>query len=108
MSSWDKIASCAYQKKYNKAYYSKKRFSKQNAAWKRLVLNRDNNKCLLCDSTKRLQVHHIKRWIDDPILRFKVSNGATVCWSCHNKGHQGRGKPFDPVMTYQLECKLIN
>src|SRR6266496_2133397 len=40
--------------------------TKRNAAdyemWKRVVLSRDHNKCVVCDSTRKLEVHHLKAY----------------------------------------------
>ena len=106
MSVWDKVASCAYQKKYNKFFYNTKRVGKQYSLWKRHVLRRDNFRCILCESDMTIRVHHVKRWIDDPILRYKKDNGATLCFKCHGIGHKGNGRPFDPSMTHEIERKI--
>ena len=51
--------------------------------WKRQVNTRDNFKCLTCGSDKNLHTHHIIPWEKDESLRFEVSNGETLCNSCH-------------------------
>lgn len=53
--------------------------------WRKEVLKRDKHKCQMpdCWKTKRLQAHHIYRWADAPYLRYEVSNGITLCSSCH-------------------------
>lgn len=33
----------------------------------------------------RLEAHHIKSWKNYPKLRYKVSNGKTLCYECHHK-----------------------
>lgn len=56
--------------------------------WRKKVYERDNYKCQMpgCNGTcKKLCAHHIKRWADCPPLRFVVSNGITLCQSCHLK-----------------------
>lgn len=60
--------------------------------WRKAVLERDNYTCLLCRSQIDLEVHHIKRFADYPQLRFEVTNGATLCSSCHdlNRGIEPR------------------
>lgn len=48
-----------------------------------LVLKRDGEKCLLCEGTDRLNVHHI----DENPLNNRTTNLATLCWDCHMKVH---------------------
>ncbi len=52
------------------------------------VLKRDNYKCIKCGSELELNVHHIKAFAKYPKLRFEVSNGVTLCKSCHRKVHR--------------------
>lgn len=47
------------------------------------VLKRDKHQCQMCNSKKRLNVHHIIKWSSASALRFDVSNGITLCYSCH-------------------------
>jgi len=54
--------------------------------WSIAVRNRDENKCVICNSTEFLNAHHIfpkeaKRYRD---LRFDINNGITLC-SRHHK-----------------------
>lgn len=51
------------------------------------VFSRDNFMCKKCGSTYRIHAHHIKSWDEFPKLRFDVSNGLTLCNSCHAKLH---------------------
>ncbi len=48
-----------------------------------LVLKRDGNRCLLCEGTEKLNVHHI----DENPLNNRTVNLATLCWDCHMKVH---------------------
>ena len=51
--------------------------------FKRLCMERDNQKCRLCGFDKDLSVHHIierKLWSDGG---YYISNGITVCPRCH-------------------------
>lgn len=61
--------------------------------WVKTVKNRDGWRCVECSSQDRLHAHHIKRWKDYPDLRYEVSNGVTLCHSCHEKAH-GKGFKF--------------
>ena len=60
--------------------------------WARAVRERDGC-CQECGETKRLHAHHIKRWKDYPSLRYDLSNGITLCQTCHERAH-GRGFKF--------------
>lgn len=55
--------------------------------WRIKVLKRDSFKCQMpkCKNTKFLQVHHIKKWSTASILRYEISNGITLCRSCHKE-----------------------
>ena len=57
--------------------------------WRVDVYKRDNFTCQMpnCGSKGRLNAHHIKRWADNPILRFNVNNGITLCHKCHKMIH---------------------
>ena len=52
-------------------------------AWRKSVKKRDGEKCILCDSTNRIQVHHIEKWADKPHIRFDINNGVSLCYNCH-------------------------
>jgi len=74
--------------------------------WKSSVLERDNYKCVVCGSDKDLRVHHILKlyriiYKYNPTLSLDklkdilespeftdVSNGKTLCNSCHIKEHR--------------------
>jgi len=55
--------------------------------WREKIKKRDNYKCVKCFSRKRLHAHHIKDWHNFPNLRFDMSNGITLCTSCHARLH---------------------
>jgi len=64
--------------------------------FRQAVRKRDKNKCKMCGSRKKLNVHHIVKWSDAPLLRFDVSNGITLCSDCHKsiRGHEGIWAPY--------------
>ena len=68
-------------------------FIKDYGAFRRLVLIRDDYKCLCCgnDNEKDLQVHHIRAFKDNLELATSVKNGATLCKDCHKKYHKKYG-----------------
>lgn len=92
--NWEVIGNISYRRAVEDARATKKRLSKEQARWRFLCLQRDGYQCLLCGSSGPLEVHHIQRWVDAPLLRFKKSNGATLCRECHQKGHGGNGQVF--------------
>lgn len=61
------------------------RKSAEYRRWRKAVLKRDNYKCIWCSSTEDLEVDHIKPFAFYPKLRTELSNGRTLCLSCHQK-----------------------
>lgn len=59
--------------------------------WRRNVFARDNFACVLCGAKNgfgisiRLEADHIRPFSLFPELRFDVSNGRTLCHSCHKQ-----------------------
>ncbi len=54
--------------------------------WRLSVFERDGYTCQDCRITGiYLEAHHIKSWSKYPELRYKVSNGLTLCLDCHKK-----------------------
>jgi hypothetical protein len=51
------------------------------------VYKRDGRKCQHPDCKRRssLQVHHISRWVDNPMMRFNPINGIVLCTYHHKK-----------------------
>lgn len=48
-----------------------------------LCLERDGNKCVFCDETSELDVHHITDRHDMPNGGYSPTNGITVCHEHH-------------------------
>lgn len=106
--NWEQVAQQAFMQKNKKATVSIKRFTGQTARWRKLCLIRDKYACVLCGSVTDLEVHHICRWIDAPLLRLKKSNGATLCRECHCRWHQHAEQEFPNAITYMLMRAIGN
>lgn len=66
--------------------YKKIRKSLEYIQWRTAVFERDAYTCQFCKEVGgRLNADHIKPFADYPKLRFKLSNGRTLCESCHRK-----------------------
>lgn len=60
------------------------RSSTQNRNWARAIRKRDNFICQICGGHGHI-ADHIKKFSEYPELRFELSNGRTLCQSCHLK-----------------------
>lgn len=60
--------------------------------WRNDVYKRDRYTCQICSSKKKINAHHIVRWVDSIELRFDLSNGVTLCENCHKLIHKGEIK----------------
>ncbi|MDZ4228344.1 MAG: hypothetical protein U1E54_03800 [Candidatus Levybacteria bacterium] len=55
-------------------------------AWREAVFKRDKYTCQNCEKVGGvLHPDHIKCFAHHPKLRFKISNGRTLCKNCHKK-----------------------
>ena len=64
-------------------------YDKQYKQWIKNIFARDKHQCQWpdCNSRKKLNAHHIKKWSDYPGLRFHLSNGITLCKFHHDLIH---------------------
>lgn len=61
--------------------------------WRKEVFNRDNYTCLICNQYGgALNAHHLDGWGWCKERRFDITNGVTLCVSCHNDYHKIYGK----------------
>lgn len=75
----------ALQERYKNHVYSKARRAAKSIQWSLSVRKRDDNKCIRCFKTENLHAHHIVPWRISEELRYEISNGITLCSSCHSK-----------------------
>ncbi len=70
--------------------------------WRNAVFRRDDRKCRMpkCkgDGKRPIHAHHIRRWADNPSLRFIPSNGITLCGPCHSRV-TGKEEDFEILFT---------
>lgn len=65
------------------------RHSAAYAIWRKAVFSRDAFTCQMCGQHGgELNAHHIKPWAIYIENRFDVSNGITLCRTCHKKLHR--------------------
>ena len=63
-----------------------RRKSFEGVQWRKAVFERDNYTCVICKTKGGyLEADHIKPYALFPTLRYVLSNGRTVCKSCHRK-----------------------
>lgn len=63
------------------------RASPEYVRWRRAVYERDNYTCQWCgEYAGRLEAHHIEAFATHPEVRLEVSNGITLCKTCHRGG----------------------
>jgi 5-methylcytosine-specific restriction endonuclease McrA len=65
-----------------------------------MVLERDKNQCVKCESTNDLQCHHILPVNIEPLLSADVDNCITLCKECHIEAHKKDGCKY-----YQLKIE---
>jgi ribosomal protein S27AE len=75
-------------KKQTKKELDKIEKKRLNKLWKETrlkILKRDNNMCVICGATKKLNVHHIleKEFLVYRYLQFDERNLITACPKCH-------------------------
>jgi 5-methylcytosine-specific restriction endonuclease McrA len=70
------------------------------------AFDRDNWRCLLCESPRNLTVHHITP-LSQGGARLDTGNLATLCWYCHEQltvgGDQENWKAMRPQLLAAIE-----
>lgn len=77
--------------------------------WRKDVYTRDNFCCQWpgCTIQKKLNAHHIKKWADNPGLRFSIDNGITLCYQ-HHKIVTGSEEYYEAIFNKLIYDKKIN
>jgi len=71
------------------------RHSKEYLRWRKYVFERDNYTCQICNKRGgKLHADHILPFAFFPLLRFKISNGRTLCINCHRLTSTYGGKVY--------------
>lgn len=62
--------------------------------WSQFIRARDLYRCVCCDSSERIQAHHVIRKTLYPLGAFETGNGVTLCHECHCRVHaEFNGRP---------------
>lgn len=86
----------------------KLRRSRKFQNWRKKVFKRDNYTCWICGDRSgnghrvTLHPHHLKRFADNPELRFNLNNGITLCDFCHRTYTK-----FGEILCANLEKLLL-
>lgn len=76
-------------------------------AWRKLVFERDNYTCLLCDKRGgALEPHHIIPRREDKSKIYMVDNGATLCKTCHKTTFK-REHEFVETLTEKVGRRVV-
>jgi 5-methylcytosine-specific restriction endonuclease McrA len=59
------------------------RWTSAYTTWQLAVFKRDEHKCTMCGAVDQIVAHHIFPFNKYTSLRYCVSNGITLCRSCH-------------------------
>lgn len=88
-------------KKAKKPITAKEQYHQQleHPLWykkRKIILERDNHKCVLCGSTENLQVHHTKYFKNRYAWEYANSTLVTLCRECHQKVHSDKNNELYP------------
>lgn len=64
---------------------------------RKLVLKRDNYKCIKCNNIKELHCHHILPISSNPLESADIDNCITLCIKCHKEVHKIPGCGYNEL-----------
>lgn len=79
------------QRKENESRFSDAEIRK----WRKRVLVRDQNRCVICLVSEKLNVHHIYSYANYPLMRTDDNNGITLCENHHSDFHSKHGYGYN-------------
>lgn len=82
------------------------RMNPESRLWRKAVLERDKNHCRRCHGTARLETHHIHPFGQYPEKRWEVSNGVTLCRSCHQL-FRHREMEYAEILTFMAPVPVV-
>ena len=76
--------------------------------WRTKIYERDNYDCQICDNHGGvLNAHHLDGWKWCKERRYDVSNGVTLCESCHKEFHVVCGNTGNTEQQFKNYCAKI-
>ena len=76
--------------------------------WRATVFKRDGYTCVIChERSKRMEAHHILPWAEYVELRYSVSNGVTLCKTCHDAIAHKESEFKDRFIAYVAAAAVV-
>lgn len=81
---------------------SRVRENAKTVRWRKAVFERDRFTCVACedDTGGNLNAHHLESYNSRRDLRWEVSNGATLCETCHGAFHKRYGYGYNTAEQF--------
>ena len=74
----------------NELNISLNEYSRSLSVWSKLIRNKNNNMCKICED-KAVLTHHIFYKSKYPKLSLNENNGIPLCYKCHKEFHDLNG-----------------
>ncbi len=105
MITWDDIL--LEEKESNKFWYNTQLESDEWKKFRIPILNRDNNRCVICGKTHWLQVHHDCYMSGRNIWEVPESFVRTLCKCCHDDWHRYNKYEVKKPHEIDLSCVFV-
>jgi hypothetical protein len=77
--------------------------------WSKQIYKQDNYTCRKCSRRGgKLNAHHLEGYNSNKSLRLVLSNGTTLCVSCHKNFHRRYGNGNNTTSQFEEYLKLIS